>query len=243
MAPLLTYPKQLRNNLPSGFFESLIPEIKIEILRVMPDIRTLSALVHASPSFHAAYQTVRPEILTTRRGVYPYTPCCFAQVTLRRTKYHPYYQPQSFPYTQPADSVIAADKAAVSNIQRILRLVWTRLGAGAGGPKLNLCVADCVALLQIVRYTGCPLLCGGEQASRQPLGWVYMYQDWFQRTEGVRTHQMQPKEVMHQHLLVFVEPLAVEEARCIENLYERKQMWLFRQLSDLAVYGRDKYIN
>lgn len=46
--------------------ESLPPELKLSVLHLIPDIPTLKALVHASPSFHAMYvkPAVREEIFT-----------------------------------------------------------------------------------------------------------------------------------------------------------------------------------
>lgn len=44
--------------------ESMPTELKIVLLEQMPDINTLSALVHASPIFHAVYLVNREEVLT-----------------------------------------------------------------------------------------------------------------------------------------------------------------------------------
>ena len=230
--------------------ETLAPEIKIEILRLVPDVRTLGALVHASPSYHATYQTVRAEILalTTlktlrRRGVHISTPCCFAQVTLRHTKYHPLNQPERFfPYKAPAKAVIQKEKAVVKQVEKLLPRLWTEFGVKE--PNVKLSVEDCIALLQIVRYNYCPELCRDKSRKRAfALQWVDHWQSWFQWiVDAARTHALQPKEIMFQHLLVF-EDLVLDERDLIESFYERRQAMLWKELRDLAIYGRDKYIN
>lgn len=45
--------------------ESMPPELKIALLKFIPDVGTLSALVHASPVFHEVYIAKRCEILTS----------------------------------------------------------------------------------------------------------------------------------------------------------------------------------
>lgn len=47
-----------------GHLESMPTELKIAFLKQLPDINTLSALVHASPVFHAVYLAIREDILT-----------------------------------------------------------------------------------------------------------------------------------------------------------------------------------
>lgn len=47
-----------------NMLESLPPELSIAILEVTPDVATLSALVHASPFFHAVYRANRERVLT-----------------------------------------------------------------------------------------------------------------------------------------------------------------------------------
>lgn len=47
-----------------GQLESMPTELKIAFLKQLPDINTLSALVHASPVFHAVYLAIREDILT-----------------------------------------------------------------------------------------------------------------------------------------------------------------------------------
>lgn len=44
--------------------ETLPAELKLSILRATPDIATLSAIVHASPTYHAIYLFAREECLT-----------------------------------------------------------------------------------------------------------------------------------------------------------------------------------
>lgn len=44
--------------------DSLPTELSMAILGYVPDVRTLSALVHASPKLHAVYSAVRESVLT-----------------------------------------------------------------------------------------------------------------------------------------------------------------------------------
>ncbi|KAE8308024.1 hypothetical protein BDV41DRAFT_23274 [Aspergillus transmontanensis] len=45
--------------------EALPPEIKTVVLYAIPDLASLNALVHASPSFHALYISQRKQLLST----------------------------------------------------------------------------------------------------------------------------------------------------------------------------------
>lgn len=49
---------------PHNKLESLPAELRLAVLNHLPDIRTLSALVHASPMFHASYTIDRERLLT-----------------------------------------------------------------------------------------------------------------------------------------------------------------------------------
>lgn len=46
-----------------NLLESLLPELRLELLLYMPDLRTLQSLVHASPFFHAQYRESDHRIL------------------------------------------------------------------------------------------------------------------------------------------------------------------------------------
>ena len=48
---------------PEATLETLPVELKFEVLYCMPDLHTLSILIHASPKFHSAYTTLRPRLL------------------------------------------------------------------------------------------------------------------------------------------------------------------------------------
>ncbi|KAG5999579.1 hypothetical protein E4U43_001984 [Claviceps pusilla] len=48
-----------------NLLESLLPELRLELLLHMPDLRTLQSLVHASPFFHAQYRESDHKILCT----------------------------------------------------------------------------------------------------------------------------------------------------------------------------------
>ncbi len=52
-------PKPVASNL-----EALPTELKLKILRQLPDLATVSAIVHASPACHQLYRLARVEILT-----------------------------------------------------------------------------------------------------------------------------------------------------------------------------------
>ncbi len=52
-----------RHSHPRASLETLPAEVQLAILERLPDIRTVSALVHASPSFHHTYRSWRPHLL------------------------------------------------------------------------------------------------------------------------------------------------------------------------------------
>ncbi len=70
--------------------ESLLPEVKLHILRAAPDIKTLQSLVKASPDYHAVYAENREDIFTcvtlqqlNRHGINVLQPMHWARIFLR----------------------------------------------------------------------------------------------------------------------------------------------------------------
>lgn len=71
--------------------ESLLPRIKLHILRAAPDLKTLQSLVEASPDYHAVYFENREDIFTcvtlrelNHRGIDILQPMHWARVFLRK---------------------------------------------------------------------------------------------------------------------------------------------------------------
>jgi len=70
--------------------ESLLPEIKLHILRAAPDIKTLQSLIKASPDYHAVYAENREDVFTcvtlrqlNHRGINILQPMHWARIFLR----------------------------------------------------------------------------------------------------------------------------------------------------------------
>lgn len=77
--------------------ESLLPEIKLHILRAAPDLKTLQNLVEASPDYHAVYADNREDIFTSvtlrqlnHRGIDILQPMHWARIFLREPIYEPH---------------------------------------------------------------------------------------------------------------------------------------------------------
>ncbi|KAL8705960.1 MAG: hypothetical protein Q9201_000954 [Fulgogasparrea decipioides] len=77
----------------SPFIESMPAEIKVAILRSLPDYKALRALVHASPDYYQSYLLARDDILTDvtladlkARKIDVVTPIQFAEVCINGGK-------------------------------------------------------------------------------------------------------------------------------------------------------------
>ncbi|KAL8826171.1 MAG: hypothetical protein Q9191_003964 [Dirinaria sp. TL-2023a] len=232
---------------PPPCLESLAPEIKTEILRHMPDVHTLKAFVHASPSYHAIYEALRTEILTTatlntlrQRKIDIWSPAAFGKVTLRNTKYHPYEDPEEFPYPASSESVIENDRALVERLEKLLPRFWKEFNTKDRTVKLS--VEDCLVLLQIERYHHCTLWeFNSLSMNRTPLGeWIDAWWVWLRKAE-LASKGLQSKEILFQHVLFF-DDVRDESRAFMRRFYEYRQMYLFTDLSDSEASRRSKYL-
>ncbi len=74
--------------------DDLPPELRIKLLELLPDISTLSKLVHASPAYHSTYTVNREAILTKvtlqdleDRDIDLFEPTSFMEVSVRKDKF------------------------------------------------------------------------------------------------------------------------------------------------------------
>lgn len=74
--------------------EGLPNKLKLWLMKVAPDVATLSALIHASPTYHAVYLSAREECLAKAticdlesRGIDVLTPHTFIEVSIRGNRH------------------------------------------------------------------------------------------------------------------------------------------------------------
>ena len=161
----------------SCVLDSLPTEIKILLLRQIPDVATLSAVVHASPCYHSLYLAVREEVLTaitfrelSARNVCIITPLSFAQVRVRG-----YGEPRRelqaalWSICDQAASVSATNTIASDQLTSTADIgsasdQRSKTSSGFSRPcKMRLKVEHCLALLTIEDFIGWRPL--AEQAS------------------------------------------------------------------------------
>ena len=151
--------------------DSLPTEIKIVLLYQIPDVATLSALVHASPCYHSLYLALREEVLTcitfrelSARNVRIITPLSFAQVRVRG-----YGEPRRelqaalwsiCDQTAPVPSVPATNPTASDQLTRTADIgsasdQGSKTSSGFNRPyKIRLEVEHCLALLTMEDFIG-----------------------------------------------------------------------------------------
>ena len=152
----------------SCVLDSLPTEIKILLLHQIPNVATLSALVHASPCYHSLYLALREEVLTSitfrelsARNVRIITPLSFAQVRVRG-----YGEPRRelqaalWSICDQAASVPATNPAASDQLTRTADIAsasdqGSKTSGGFIRPyKMKLKVEHCLALLTIEDFIG-----------------------------------------------------------------------------------------
>lgn len=112
--------------------ETLLPEIKLHILRAAPDIKTLQSLIEASPDYHAVYSQNREDIFTC--------------VTLRQLNYRGINILQPMHWAR----IFLRDPIGDSHCLLLQSLIQTAIQYFQQHRQLKLPVDDCLALLTMM---------------------------------------------------------------------------------------------
>lgn len=117
--------------------ESLPTELQLTILNNMPDIGTLSALVHSSAIFHRVYSTNRSGVLT--------------KVTLSVLREKLRKQENGAPKPTTFWEIIVPGKKVNPNLQPAIRSLCAQ-GHSGTEDSIRLTVEECIALLDITNF-------------------------------------------------------------------------------------------
>jgi len=147
-----SYPAQLSTMATNSKLESMPTELKIAVLEQLPDIKTLSALIHASPIFHAVYLANREEILTS--------------TTLHElsTKDRPISIDELLKAAALCHLVTKNGKLD-PNLEPAIKACQAQARANSGKVCLKLSVDHCIALRTLLFYYGCEI---AESPDREP---------------------------------------------------------------------------
>jgi hypothetical protein len=224
---------------PNATFDKLATELKVSILKVVPDVSTLYALVHSSPLYYAAYRSQRHLILSTVLSNLPppIATECLAVLQMshillttsrRGQKMRKFLARQKHKHKQQQQNIQAS---TLTNLDLDEALAIARFQLLIEGMTRRFCASRCALH---------PLTCEAELTyqSLSPLETIRIQRAFyrFELSSVVFPQKIIFRlEYIGRHCLRLYDPWEVEEIACIADFLSDSYKIILDQFADLAI--------